>query len=205
MTKPKKKITSIRSIAEVVAREQGISRSLAKAVVEQTFMELAKQLCETGYVGIPAIGTFNIGLFHKIKGAQARLNYRPGKKIREFLATATSDPKNEAFLEYLLERDGAKYDRVENCRVFRRAKAKGYIENDLNRAKEKIAKFGVEQLGVTIDTSLLTEEYLTPPVYHKAILPDHFVSMRSLLEKAGGLPPKKSDDPPSPEVHNPGE
>jgi hypothetical protein len=205
MTKPKKKTTTIGSIARAVAKKQGITKALSKAVVEQAFLEFYDQLCETGYARIDGFGTFNIKINCRSGVAKGRLDFRLSAKLAKHIKTLTSDPKNGPVLEYLLARDEKKHEGYEMARMVKSAKIKRWKKEAIDRERDRIAKFVAVQLGQAIDASAIPSEYLTPPRGQKVLLPDHFVSARTLVERAGGLPPAKLPDTPSPEAHSPQE
>ena len=205
MTKFKKKTTTIGSIARAVAKKQGITKALSKAVVEQAFLEFYDQLCETGYARIEGFGTFNIKISCRSGVAKGRLDFRMSAKLAKHIKTLTIDPKNAPVLEYLLARDEKKHEGYEMARMVKSAKIKRWQKEAVDRERDRIAKFVAVQLGLAIDSTAISPEYLTPPRGQKALLPDHFVSARTLVERAGGLPPVQPSSPPNPEESTPQE
>jgi nucleoid DNA-binding protein len=205
MTKFKKKTTTIATIYKEVAKKQGISKALAKAIVEQTFLEFSEQLCSTGYARIPGFATINISINCRTGEARGRLDFRMSKDLATFVKTLPSDRKNAEFLEYLLERDEKKHEKYEMTRLVRQQKVIKWQKYSQEMDRERIAKFVATQFGLAVDTSGITSEFLTPPRGQKAPQPDHFVSARTLVEKAGGLPPAPPFGQPNPEENSPQE
>jgi nucleoid DNA-binding protein len=195
----KKKQATAASIADAVAAEQGITKGLAKAIVQSTFRELIKQFKETGYVRIQDFGVFEVSI--SIRSGQARsfFVFRPGAKWKKWLKELPSNPKNEEFLEYILARDGEKYEKFESIRLRKLELIKQYRDNDRRRDQERIAKFVQDKFGIEVEQESIETEYLTPFRDRKVRLPERRTSVREMLTIAGGLPPQKSNSPLHPE------
>lgn len=199
MARKKTKITNYASIAQEVSQIHGISLGLAQGIVESTFEAMYRQFTEeTGKVRMPGIGTMEVSISIRSGQAKGFFMFRPLKRMKDWLADLPKNPKNEQFLEYLLERDEVKYERYETGRLVKLEKIKGWRLADQARDRARIARYAAEHLGVAVNPEEIHTEYLTPPRDHNARLPDHRVSVREMLTKSGGLPPAKSTDQSNP-------
>ena len=199
MNKIKKKTVTTKKISDAVAEAHGIRKYQAKAIVESVIAELSKQFIETGYMKVPNLGTFNVSISIRSGEPRPYFKFSPVGKLRSFLKTMCTDKENAEFLEYILQRDAVKLDRIENARLAKLAKIKQWRINGQNRDRARIARFLSEQLGKEVDPSTIGPEYLTPPRDHNARLPDHRITVRELLAKNGVLPLPTEDPHSTPE------
>jgi len=203
MGKFKKKIVTIKTISEAVAKQQGISKAMAKAIVESAFIELVAQFKETGYVRIPQLGTIDLSISIRSGEARSFFRFKTAAKLTAWLKDLPKNPANEELLEYLLLKDEKKYDKFEQSRLHKLKLIQQWQEQDDTREKARIAQFIKDTLGAEVDTSKITREYLSPPLGRKVRLPNRYVTVREMLTIAGGLPLKKEDSQPNPESTTP--
>ena len=205
MTKSKKKITTIVTIAKEVAKKQGVTIGTAKAIIEQAFMVFVSQLKESGYARINHLGTFNLSITCRSGEAKGRLDFRPSKILGDYVKPLPKTPENGPVLEYILSRDEKKLERYETGRLVRAQRIKMWQAQAADRERERIGRFIAEQLGQPVNTAAIPTEYLTPPRGRRGLQADHYVAARELVEIAGGLPRSTPIAPENPEEHTPTE
>ena len=205
MTKFKKKRVTTKSIADAVAEQLGLRKGQTKAIVDAVLQELSKQFITTGYMKLPNLGTLNILISVRSGSPKPYYTFRPVGRLKTFLASMCTDRANAPFLEYLLERDHIKYERMENGRLARVAAIKQWRKNDENKERDRLARMLSEKTGQPVDPASIPVEYLTPPRVNTARLPDHRITVREMLAKTGVLSPPKVDPQPNPEENSPPE
>jgi nucleoid DNA-binding protein len=197
MGKIKKKIVTIKSISEAVAKQQGITKGTAKAVVEAAFIELVAQFKQTGYVRIPGFGTIDLSISIRSGEARSFFRFKTAAKLTAWLKDLPKNPENEEFLEYLCVKDATKYERYEQARLHKLKLIEQWQANDDARDRARIAQYILDSQGIVVDPDSIPREALTPPRGQKVRLPNRYTTVREMLTRAGGIRLKKEDSLPN--------
>jgi hypothetical protein len=196
MAAKKEKSVTVETISTAIAKKLGASRAEVHMVVKEVFPELFAQLQEVGLVKIPHFGKFRFKIPINSGHPRPLITFRQSPTWSKWAKATMKDPKYKPFIEFIVERDTAAHDIIENRRVRRVEWIKGIRQAAWDRERVRIATKLGEMLGQTIDPKTIPQEALTPPRIRYIRLPDHPVGLRDMLVAHGVLEPL---DPPVPE------